>query len=719
MRMWLSVLVSIALGVVAPAQDFPAASPSDVGMDAVQLEELASFVKGLTDKGEVVGAELLVIKNDKTVLQRAFGWKDQGEKVAMEPNTIFCVRSMTKPVVGTAVEMLIDDKKLALSDRASKYLPSFDNDRSRAITVEMLLHHKSGLPLSGLLTRDISTVTSIRQVADWTGEKGPEFPPGSRVSYSDDGTDTLGAIVEVASGESLDAFVEERIFRPLGMKDAIPVVTVDHPKRPRIASNYAGSPGNWTRYWSAKDPPIFRTFLASQSLYCTTRDYARFLSLWKEKGRAGTERLVSMRSARRAHEPGALMNYPTGFAGLSVDYGELWMLYVDRTHADKPAVVAFGHGGSDGTFAYCFPELDLMVLYFTQSRGTLSGFAFETELQKLVVDPLLKTVRAAPVAYTDHELDALVGEYWNAEQERLVALTRRGSTLRAEFPGQANVELKPAQVRDRFVIPMAPSDMFEIERDESDAPRALIAHSKPPGEDGVVVRFEPLVADAGLPSVDELEALRKRNVDWEKLDSLGVCRITGKIDMPARKLSGTITSLASVASGFRTEIDLGTTQIRTAFDGERAWSSNSSTGTKELSGVELAQARLDHPLRRVASLRWFFPEIRVMKTVDIRGRKTYLVRVKPPESGPRSLYVDAETGLLLAEAFVPVVAGVGEIGVWIDYDDWREVGPIQLPHRVTLEYASPLIGTTTSVYEEIETNVVVVVPDAFQLDAKK
>ena len=705
-----------------PAQEpparFPSAAPADVGLDPAGLEDLAAFVRGLTDRGEVVGAELLLVFKDKTVLHRAFGWKDREEKVAMEPDTIFCVRSMTKPVAGTAVEILLDEKKLALSDKVSKHLASFDNDRSRSITVEMLLHHQGGLPLSGLIGHDVSKLTGIREVADAAGEKGPEHPPGTRFSYSDDGADTLGALVEVASGETFAAFVQERILDPLGMEDAIPVVALAHPKRPRIASNYAGASGAWTKYWSAKDPPIFPVLLASQSLYCSARDYARFLAFWRDKGRVGGERLLSMRAVRRALSPGVEMGYPTGFAGLSVDYGEMWMLYVDRTKPDKPEVVAFGHAGSDGTFAYCFPELDLIALYFTQSRGTISGIAFEEALQKSVVDPLLRTERAPAVSYTESELDAIAGEYWNVEHEKLLALIRRGAVLRAEFPGRANLELKPTPARDRFAIALAPSEVFEIERDGEGVPRAVVVHSTNRSGEAVAIRYEPLVADPGLPSADELEALRRRAVDWDKIEGLGTCRLSGKIDMPARKLSGTFTTLARGTTRFRTDIDLGEMQVRVAFDGERGWSHNTQAALQELSGVALEQTRLDQPFRRVASWRAFFPTLQVFKQLDLKGRKTFLVRGRPATAGPRSLYVDADTGLLSAEAFVPILPGLGEVGVWVDYDDWRDVGGIKLPFRVAVEYASPLLGTSTSQYEKVETNVDAS-EDAFRLEQDK
>ena len=684
---------------------FPPAAPAEVGMDAGQLEELAGFVRGLTESGEIVGAELLVIRNDKTVLQRAFGWKDREEQVAMEPNTIFCVRSMTKPVVGTAIEMLVDAKQLALADKVSKYLPSFDNERSRDITVEMLLHHKGGLPLSSLLDQDLSELTSIREVADETGQRGPEHPPGKRFSYSDDGADTLGALVEVVSGDTFDAFVQHRILDPLGMHESLPIVGLDRPERARIASNYAGAPGSWTRYWSPKDPPLFPVLLASQALYASPRDYARFLALWKDKGLSDGKRVLSMKAIRRGLAPGVETGMPTGFGGLSVEYGDMWQLWVDRAQHDKPRVVAFGHGGSDGTFAWCFPELDLMVLYFTQSRGTLSGLAFEEALQEHVLDALLKSERAPNAKYTDAELDALGGEYWNTENQQLLELSRRKDELRAEFPGRGNIELAPTPERDRFVIALSPKEAFVIERDEAGQVRSITVQSQDPSGGDVAVLFEPLVAEQGLPSVDELETLRKRTCDWDKLAALGTCRLSGTVTMPARKMSGTYTNLASGTRRFRSEIDLGDMQIRVACDGERAWTFNTRTGLQEVTDVMLAQARLDQPFRRIASLREFFPKLRVLKALDFQGRRTYLLRGEPAGAGPRSLYVDAETGRLVAEAFVPLIPNLGELGIWIDYDDWRAVEGIELPFRVSLEYASPLLGTTVSVLEKLETNV--------------
>jgi CubicO group peptidase (beta-lactamase class C family) len=107
--------------------------------------------------------------------------------------------------------------------------PSFDTDASRKITVEMLLEHTSGLPLSILLGGELETFESLRQVADLAGARAPDFEPGSRFQYSDAGTDSLAALVEVVSGRSDRGIPERGILGPLAMKDAVLVMRETSP----------------------------------------------------------------------------------------------------------------------------------------------------------------------------------------------------------------------------------------------------------------------------------------------------------------------------------------------------------------------------------------------------------------------------------------------------------------------------------------------------------
>jgi CubicO group peptidase (beta-lactamase class C family) len=83
-----------------------------------------------------------------------------------------------------------------------------------------------------------------------------------------------------------------------------------------------------------------------------------------------------------------MLGSPSGFRGWKLFYGQFWMVWVDPKRAPGKQVVAFGHNGSDGTFAYAFPELDLMVFYFTQSRQQQTGETFEKVLQEELLAPL-------------------------------------------------------------------------------------------------------------------------------------------------------------------------------------------------------------------------------------------------------------------------------------------------------------------------------------------
>ena len=215
--------------------------------------------------GTIVGGELLIIKNRKTILHEVYGARDREDKRAMERDTIFNIRSMTKPLTGVAVQMLADQEKLRLDDPVAKYLPGFDNDKSKAITIEQLLQHRSGLPLS-IITVKMDQYSDLQAQAKAIGEKGPQFKPGEKFWYSDAGSDTAAAVVERISGMTIDRFVAERILQPLGMADSFYLSKADDPRKKRVASLYFGSPGKWTRIWKPGGAPLYPFAWGSQTL---------------------------------------------------------------------------------------------------------------------------------------------------------------------------------------------------------------------------------------------------------------------------------------------------------------------------------------------------------------------------------------------------------------------------------------------------------------------
>lgn len=377
-----------AAPAIVPASAFPDATPAEVGLDPDALARLGAKVQAFVDEQQIVGAELAVVAKHRTAYRATFGWEDREKKVAMPARGIFCVRSMTKPVCGTAIQMLVDREELALDDKIAQYFHSFDHDDAAEITVRHLLSHTGGLPLSQFLRRPFGDAKDLLDVADAAGEFGPKTKPGEVFNYSDDGADTLGALVEQLSGQKLDRFLAAELFEPLGMKDTIGVLKGDDPRLPRVHSAYVGGAENWKRYWAPGQPPIFKFLFASQSLYASIDDYARFLALWMDGGVSGGKRLLSKEAVERALAPGpAFLGSPVGFRGWKLLYGQFWMVYVDPKRAAGKQVVAFGHNGSDGTFAYAFPERDLMVFYFTQSRQQQTGETFERMLQETLLAP--------------------------------------------------------------------------------------------------------------------------------------------------------------------------------------------------------------------------------------------------------------------------------------------------------------------------------------------
>src|SRR5262245_28890767 len=229
---------------------------------------------------------------------------------------------MTKPLSGVAVHMLAEAGKLRLDDPVKKYLPGFDNDKSRAITVEQLLQHRSGLPLT-IIEQKIDEYPDLQAQANAAGEKGPQFKPGEKFWYSDAGSDAAAAVVEKVSGVTIDRFVTERILQPLGMTDSFYPAKAEDPRKQRQASLYVGAPGKWTRFWKAGGDPMYPFAWGSQTLYSTPADYARFLTLWMDGGKVRGKQVLSKEAVTRLLTPVSLMTvlggdalFPTGFSGL-------------------------------------------------------------------------------------------------------------------------------------------------------------------------------------------------------------------------------------------------------------------------------------------------------------------------------------------------------------------------------------------------------------------
>ncbi|HSJ08874.1 MAG TPA: serine hydrolase, partial [Longimicrobiales bacterium] len=203
----------------AEAYGLEFARPDEVGMDARLLERVDSIIlAGIVD-GAAPGVALAVGRHGRLVRMRGYGTLDRRRGFApVDDSTIYDMASVTKVVATTsALMMLLDAGRISLSDSVAEFFPEWRGvPQKQDITLRHLLTHTSGLPAYAALWRDLSGREQYRRRIT---SLSLEYAPGTRTVYSDFGVILLALIAEQVSGQPLDIFLRDRLFRPLGMRD--------------------------------------------------------------------------------------------------------------------------------------------------------------------------------------------------------------------------------------------------------------------------------------------------------------------------------------------------------------------------------------------------------------------------------------------------------------------------------------------------------------------
>jgi len=317
-------VAALAFAVALPvaAQGIPKAqSPEEVGFLATRLKRLSDRINEGVQKGELPGAVVLIARNGKIVMFDAFGFRDREAKAPMTTDAIFRIASMTKPIVSVAAMILVEEGKLSLADRVSKYIPAFADTKVavevknpdgtvemrlepqiRPMTVQDLMRHTSGLTygVAGLNKVKQSYVDMKVMDANQTNEQMAEklsklallYQPGTHWEYSMS-TDVLGRVVEVASGMTLDKFIEERITKPLRMGDTGFEALPD--KKDRGAKPQKEGPKNEVP--AIPDITLKTTWKSGGGgMVSTAADYARFLQMFANGGQLDGVRVISRKT---------------------------------------------------------------------------------------------------------------------------------------------------------------------------------------------------------------------------------------------------------------------------------------------------------------------------------------------------------------------------------------------------------------------------------------
>lgn len=669
---------------------FPPSTALAEGVAPEALLKLDELVAGFVAADEVVGAELLVIKNGRSILHEAYGWRDRERGQKMETNSVFCVRSMTKPLIAASILMLVDEGLIELDERASAHLPFLDAGGTAEFTIEQLLQHTSGLPMSLLLGKDLRELEGIQEVAELGVGHELSFAPGKAFQYSDQGTDTLTALLEAVSGMPAAEFIQERLLDPLGMDSSTCVMEQDDPLRARGCSKYAGSKGAWNRFWSTEEAPLFPFFLGSQGLYSSLSDYARFLEFWKRKGKVGRERLLGARFVRRALSPGPYPGIgPTGLPGLRADYGylmQLWSGPGEAAAGDRRELVAFGHTGSDGTHAWCFPEANAMVLYFTQSRGTTSGLQLEEVLGELFLGVSFDANQAAP------PFEEYLGYYRTGPGDLYRAVIQDGPDLGLEILGRGVVPLSYLG-EDRWKMRPNPSVVLQFERDRTGRVSGYRIG------DQREHRFQPA---GDLPSIEEITERVSAAYGLKLLKERGPLYMTSEVQIEKLKLEGSAQGWYEWPDRYREDSSFNDVRERVSFDGHSVWYDSTTRPRAALEGASAAQLKTQSPVLRFGHWRQAFPGLHVVQRLEEDDREVFLLRTGDTSAIATTFYVDWERGLVVREDGWTYLDQTQRTAKRVIYSDHREISGLQLPFRTEVQLANPWVGSVTSTVTDVE-----------------
>jgi CubicO group peptidase (beta-lactamase class C family) len=292
------------------------------------------------------GAAVLVIKNGKPIFKKAYGLANLGTKMPAKISTNFRLASVTKQFTAMCIMMLAERGQLNYEQNLQQIFPEFPA-YGRQITIRRLLQHTSGLIAYEDLIPDTATVQRLDKdvLQMMMMQDSTYFPPGSQYRYSNSGYAVLAMIVEKASGKSFAQFLQENIFKPLGMKN-----TVAYEKNKSTVKNRALGYRQEGGQFVFSDQSVTSAVLGDGGIYSSVED------LLKWDRALYTEKLVKKETLVTAFAPGVLLD------GKPLDYGFGWRL--DQFNGHRRAM----HTGSTSGFRNViqrYPDDKLTVIIIT------------------------------------------------------------------------------------------------------------------------------------------------------------------------------------------------------------------------------------------------------------------------------------------------------------------------------------------------------------------
>ena len=409
----MAILAAVS-AVAAGGGEMPVAEAESVGMSAERLQRIDAAMRRHIEAGKIQGAVTAVARRGRVVHFKAHGLMDVEAGRPMTPDAIFIMMSSTKPVLGVAAMMMVEEGLIRPSDPVGKYIPELadmqvavladpaDEDISppwidprktpahrlvpanTPITIHHLLTHTSGLMSGGLGAaisgRGKQERGTLASYIPTLGDVALDFQPGSRWAYSaGNGLDVVARIVEIASGVPFNEFVQTRIFDPLEMRDTHYNVPASKAAR-RVVIQDRGIPGRdrETAYFSG-----------SFGLSSTAKDYLHFQQMLLNGGELFGHRLLGPRTVAMmaGNQVGDLFadSPKKGRRGMGMGYAVGVVL--DPIAADsRRSAGAFGSGGAFGTVSWSDPAEELACVVLLQQPYGPALYDFDNAVRQAIID---------------------------------------------------------------------------------------------------------------------------------------------------------------------------------------------------------------------------------------------------------------------------------------------------------------------------------------------
>jgi CubicO group peptidase (beta-lactamase class C family) len=402
-----------------------AAKAEEVGLSTERLQRITEVVRRYIDAKNVAGAVTLVARRGKIAYFEAQGLADIEANKPMAKDSIFRLASMSKPITGVAIMMLVEEGKVRLSDPVSRFIPEFKNldkvavakpgaqagpaggrggrgraggpeavpfdvvSATREITIRDLLTHGSGLVSGGLGASAAPTRTPTDTLATYVPKLAAvplDFQPGTLWRYSGGaGFDVLSRVVEVVSGQTFDQYLKQRIFDPLGMKDTAFSLTGD--RVPRLALLYQRGENGLQRN-TQNQPTTTPYFSGAGGLMSTADDYVQFGQMMLNGGELNGKRLVSPKTMElmTSNHTGDMVNGQFGRPPRGMGFGLSMQVVEDPVAADlRVSKGAYGWAGGTGVSFWVEPKEQIVSIFFIQGAGGGLRPDFENAVRQAII----------------------------------------------------------------------------------------------------------------------------------------------------------------------------------------------------------------------------------------------------------------------------------------------------------------------------------------------